>query len=115
MKNHFTRHIRSLDIGKYGFEEVAYTDELLRNATDERIFHLYTALKSGREIDEIHDITQIDRFFLYKIQNIIDFENYLRNLKPEEILKPEVITKAKRMGFSDAISIPNNRISLRKI
>jgi len=95
--------LRSLDIGKYGFEEVAYTDDLLRNATDERIFHLYTALKAGRKIDEIHDITQIDRFFLYKIQNIIDFETDLRKLKPEEVLKPEVITRAKKMGFSDAI------------
>jgi carbamoyl-phosphate synthase large subunit len=95
--------IRSLDIGKFGFEDVAYTDDLLRNATDERIFHLYTALKSGRKIDDIHNITQIDRFFLYKIQNIIDFENSLRSLQPEEILKTEILLKAKRMGFSDAI------------
>ncbi len=78
-------------------------DDLLKNATDERIFHLYTALKSGREIDEIHDITQIDRFFLYKIQSIIDFEDYLMSLDPEEILKPDILIKAKRMGFSDAI------------
>jgi carbamoyl-phosphate synthase large subunit len=95
--------IRSLDIGKYGFEEVPYTDDLLRNATDERIFHLYTALKSGREINEIHDITQIDRFFLYKIQSIVDFEAYLNSLDPEEILKHDILIKAKRMGFSDAI------------
>ena len=95
--------IRSLDIGKYGFEDVPYTDDLLRNATDERIFHLYTALKSGREINEIHDITQIDRFFLYKIQSIVDFEAYLNSLDPEEILKPDILIKAKRMGFSDAI------------
>ena len=95
--------IRSLDIGKYGFVEVPYTDDLLKNATDERIFHLYTALKSGREIDEIHDITQIDRFFLYKIQSIIEFEDYLSSLSPEEILKPDILLKSKRMGFSDAI------------
>ena len=95
--------IRSLDIGKYGFVEVPYTDDLLKNATDERIFHLYTALKSGREIHEIHDITQIDRFFLYKIKSIIDFEDYLNSLSPEEILKNDILLKAKRMGFSDAI------------
>ena len=95
--------IRSLDIGKYGFEEIPYNDDLLRNATDERIFHLYTALKSGREINEIHDITQIDRFFLYKIQSIIDFETYLRSLKPKKILKTDILMKAKRMGFADAI------------
>ncbi len=99
----FHKAIRSLDIGKYGFEEIPYNDDLLRNATDERIFHLYTALKSGREINEIHDITQIDRFFLYKIQSIIDFENYLRSLKPKDIVKPDILMKAKRMGFSDTI------------
>src|SRR5664280_1602188 len=65
--------------------------------------HLYTALKSGREINEIHDITQIDRFFLYKIQSIVDFEAYLNSLDPEEILKHDILIKAKRMGFSDAI------------
>ena len=95
--------IRSLDIGKYGFEEIPYNDDLLRNATDERIFHLYTALKSGRGIDEIHDITQIDRFFLYKIQSIIDFETDIRILKPIEVLKTDILKKAKRMGFSDVI------------
>ncbi len=95
--------IRSLDIGKYGFEEIPYDDDLLRNATDERIFHLYSALKSGRGIDEIHDITQIDRFFLYKIQSIIDFEAHLMSLEPEEILNTDILIKAKRMGFSDAI------------
>ena len=95
--------IRSLDIKKHGFEEVPYTDDLLRNATDERIFHLYTALKSGREINEIHNITQIDRFFLYKIQSIVDFEAYLISLGADEILKPDILIKAKRMGFSDAI------------
>lgn len=94
--------IRSLDIGKYGFEDVPYTDELLINATDERIFHLYTALKEGRSIDEIHEITKIDNFFLYKIQNVVDFENYLRSLSSEE-LDRDVLIKAKKMNFSDAV------------
>jgi carbamoyl-phosphate synthase large subunit len=95
--------IRSLDIGKYGFVDIPYDDDLLRNATDERIFHLYSALKSGRGIDEIHDITQIDRFFLYKIQSIIDFEAHLMSLEPEEIINTDILIKAKRMGFSDSI------------
>ncbi len=95
--------IRSLDIGKYGFEEIPYNDDLLKNATDERIFHLYSAFKSGRQINEIHDITQIDRFFLYKIKSIVEFENYLTSLKAEEVIKPKVLIKAKRMGFADSI------------
>jgi carbamoyl-phosphate synthase large subunit len=107
--------IRSLDIDKYGFEEVKYTDELLKNATDERLFHLYSALKSGREIDEIYKITEIDRFFLYKIKNIIDFENYLMNLKTAEILKSDILRKTKRMGFSDAILSRITGLSEKKI
>ncbi|ADZ10442.1 carbamoyl-phosphate synthase, large subunit [Methanobacterium lacus] len=107
--------IRSLDIGKFGFEDVPYTDELLKYPTDERLFHLYTALKDGRDIDEIYELTRVDRFFLYKIQSIIDHENYLRNLSPEEVLDPEVLYKAKKMGFSDKIlsnitSIPEKSI-----
>lgn len=107
--------IRSLDIGKFGFEDVPYTDELLKYPTDERLFHLYTALKDGRDIDEIYELTRVDRFFLYKIQSIIDHENYLRSLNPEEVLDPEVLYKAKKMGFSDKIlsnitSIPEKSI-----
>ncbi len=107
--------IRSLDIDKYGFEEVKYTDELLQNATDERLFHLYSALKSGREINDIYDITDIDKFFLYKIKSIIDFENYLMDLKPAEILKSDILRKTKRMGFSDAIISKITGISEKKI
>jgi carbamoyl-phosphate synthase large subunit len=107
--------IRSLDIGKFGFEDVPYTDELLQHPTDERLFHLYTALKDGRDIDEIYELTKVDRFFLYKIQSIIDHENYLRDLSPEDVLETEVLYKAKKMGFSDKIlsnitSIPEKTI-----
>jgi len=42
-------------------------------------------------------------FFLYKIQSIIDFETYLRSFKTKEILKTDILMKAKRMGFADAI------------
>ena len=90
--------IRSLDIGKYGFDEVEYDENLLKHATDDRIFHVYTALKSGWSVKRIHEITQIDPFFLYKIVNIIDFES---SLTEENILNPSVLRKAKRMGFSD--------------
>ena len=48
--------IRSLDIGKNSFEEVPFTEDLLRNATDQRIFHIYSALKSGMTVEELHAI-----------------------------------------------------------
>ncbi|MDI6724910.1 MAG: carbamoyl-phosphate synthase large subunit [Methanobacterium sp.] len=90
--------IRSLDIKRFGFDDVDYDKEALENATDDRIFQVYTALKSGMSIDEIKEITKIDEFFLYKIMNIIDFEN---KLDKETISDPFMLRKAKRMGFSD--------------
>jgi carbamoyl-phosphate synthase large subunit len=107
--------IRSLDIGRYGFEEVSYTRDDLANPTDERIFQVYTSLKQGTSINEIHHITQIDKFFLYKILNIIDFE---RKITEESIQNPELLHKAKRMGFSDrqiAILTDKDESTIRKM
>ncbi|AXV37190.1 MAG: carbamoyl phosphate synthase large subunit [Methanobacterium sp. BRmetb2] len=89
--------IRSLDIGRFGFDEVKYDEDLIKKATDERIFHIYTALKSGVSVDKIHQMTQIDKFFLYKLLNIINFE---KNLKGD-IFDENNLRKAKKMGFSD--------------
>ncbi|HMK53981.1 MAG TPA: carbamoyl-phosphate synthase large subunit [Methanobacteriaceae archaeon] len=90
--------IRSLDIGRYGFDEVPFTKNDLANPTDERIFQVYTALKQGLEVEEIHQITQIDKFFLHKILNIINFEE---SINSESIKDPEIMENAKQMGFSD--------------
>ena len=90
--------IRSLDIGRFGFDEVKYDENLIKNATDERIFQIYTALKSGLSVDEIHKKTQIDKFFLYKLLNIINFEE---NLKKGNIFEKNILKDAKKMGFSD--------------
>lgn len=92
--------IRSLDIGRYGFEEVAFTRNELANPTDERIFQVYTALKQGMSVEEIHHITRIDRFFLHKILNIIDFEE---KVSSESLKDPTIMGESKRMGFSDRI------------
>ncbi len=91
--------IRSLDIGRYGFEEVSFTRDDLANPTDERMFQVYTALKQGTSVNEIHHITQIDKFFLYKILNIVNFE---KQLNAESIQDPKLMHKAKKMGFADA-------------
>jgi carbamoyl-phosphate synthase large subunit len=90
--------IRSLDVGRYGFDEVEYDPELLQVANDERLFQLYTALKDGMTVEEINQITQIDPFFLQKILNIIQWE---RKINKKNILKEPILRKTKRMGFSD--------------
>lgn len=92
--------IRSLDIGRYGFDEMEYTIKDLVEPTDNRIFQVYSALKQGATPEEIQEITQIDPFFLYKILNIIDFEKEIEK-RDDYILNPTVLRKAKRMGFSD--------------
>lgn len=90
--------IRSLDIGRFGLDDVEYNQKDLVEATDHRLFQVYTALKSGMTVDEVHDITLIDPFFLYKILNIVEFE---KKLNKETISTTPVLRKAKRMGFSD--------------
>lgn len=90
--------IRSLDVGSYGFDDVEFDDEKLKNATDDRFFQIYSALKSGMKIDEIHSITNIDPFFLHKILNIVDWE---KKINKENILDPQILLKTKKMGFSD--------------
>ena len=90
--------IRSLDISRYGFEEVPFTRDDLANPTDERIFQVYTALKQGMDLEEIHSITRIDKFFLHKIMNIIEFEE---KINPESLQDPIIMAESKRMGFSD--------------
>lgn len=104
--------IRSLDIGKYGFEEAKFTPEQLAKATDERLFQVYTALKKGMSLEEIHQITLIDRFFLYKLQNIIELEEELTS---NSILDPELLIKAKKMGFSDRRLAQISNIAEKKI
>ncbi|MDI9619080.1 carbamoyl-phosphate synthase large subunit [Methanothermobacter sp.] len=99
LEESLNKAIRSLDIGADGFMEIPYTKKDLENPTDLRLFQIYTALKDGMSIDEIHELTNIDPFFLEKILNIVNFES---SLTRESLRDPRVLLKAKRMGFSDS-------------
>lgn len=81
MEESLHKAIRSLDIGRYGFEEVPFTTGDLANPTDERLFQVYTALKNGMSINKVYELTKIDKFFLYKILEIIKFEKSLKGGK----------------------------------
>lgn len=95
--------IRSLEIGLHSLavDEITAltTDQIkakLSVIDDERLFVIAEALRRGITVDEIHDITAIDRFFLEKVLNIIGMEKALqRELCAESLLK------AKKMGFAD--------------
>lgn len=69
--------------------------ELIKKCDDDRIFEIYQAFKKGATIDEIFDITKIDRFFLSKIMNILKMEERLSKGNVQEVLQ-----KALDMGYT---------------
>ena len=102
--------VRMLQIGKIGVvgnegEEDGVPSELsdFLKPTDERLFNIVRALKAGVSVDEISRITGIDKWFLYRIMNIIRMDSELKSLRGVEDEKKiiEKIREAKRLGFSD--------------
>ena len=106
--------LRSLEIGRYGLgcdgkdkkptrEEII---EKLRSPNADRVLFIRYALKNGFSVDEIYELTKIDRWFIRKIANIVEMEEELKGWAVRtkyDIGKVpiEVIRKAKRLGFSD--------------
>uniref|UniRef100_UPI0035B54AB5 carbamoyl-phosphate synthase large subunit n=1 Tax=Parageobacillus toebii TaxID=153151 RepID=UPI0035B54AB5 len=96
--------VRSLETNVYHLElkdAENVSDELIekriRKAGDERLFYIAEALRRGFTVEQIHEWSQIDRFFLTKIENIVRFDNGVRDYMGDI----EVLRKAKEMGFSD--------------
>ena len=91
--------IRSLDVDMYfGFKDWSRDEiiALLKVPTDERLFVIYHAFRSGFSIEDISDLTSIDPFFLEKIIHIIKMEDTISlSLSDDNLLA------AKRMGFTD--------------
>ena len=94
----FQKALRSLDMGFNGFEYVEYSEEDLANPTDLIYFQIYSAIKDGMDIDKIRELTNIDNFFLYKIRNIVNFEN---DVSADKLNDEYYLRKAKQLGFSN--------------
>jgi carbamoyl-phosphate synthase large subunit len=75
--------------------------ESLKRPTWDRIFRIKQAIAAGVSIKTIREITYIDRWFLYQIQDIVNLENEIRQYKHLEKLPEALLYKAKQMGFSD--------------
>ncbi len=75
--------------------------DTLKRPTWDRIFRIKEAIAAGVSIKTIRELTHIDRWFLYQIQDIVKLENELRTYKHIENLTKEVLFEAKKMGFSD--------------
>ena len=91
-----------------GFQSLEFDDldDVLKNPTDERLYAVASAMfDKGYSVDHIFDLTKIDRWFLHKLQHIVDINTELKvqydtSSIVENIPKP-LIAKAKRYGFSD--------------
>ncbi|AFN74573.1 carbamoyl-phosphate synthase, large subunit [Melioribacter roseus P3M-2] len=96
--------MRMLDIGVEGLTasrtkiEFDNLEEALSNPTEERMFAVVQALKSGYSVDWVHNLTHINKWFLHKIQNIVEIE---KKIKSSNSLTKETLLEAKQHGFSD--------------
>jgi carbamoyl-phosphate synthase large subunit len=75
--------------------------ESLKRPTWDRIFKIKEALAAGVSIKTIQELTQIDRWFLYQIQDIVNLENEITKYKHLDKLPEQLLQQAKQMGFSD--------------
>ena len=95
--------VRMLDIGVKGLDPDAFVfDDLvdkLKNPTPLRIFAVAQALRDGMSVDEIHEITKIDRWFLSEIAPIVQTHKELQRRR--DTLDEPDLTAAKKLGFSD--------------
>lgn len=98
--------LRMIGQGMHGFVEnkeleISDIDEALRDPTDNRIFVISKAMHRGYTIDQIHELTKIDKWFLYKLKHIIDIDEALKKCKSVNVLDKELLRMAKVYGFTD--------------
>ena len=98
--------LRMIGQGMHGFVEnkelkIADIDKALREPTDKRIFVISKAMRAGYTADLIHSLTQIDKWFLYKLQYIMETSKELHTYNALESVPSALLHKAKRQGFSD--------------
>jgi carbamoyl-phosphate synthase large subunit len=75
--------------------------ESIKRPTWDRIFKIKEAIAAGISIKTLREITHIDRWFLYQIQDIVTLENKLKEIKHLESMPADLLRDAKQMGFSD--------------
>ena len=98
--------LRMIGQGMHGFvgnRDLEFDDieKELENPTDMRIFVIAAAFEKGYTVDQIHVLTKIDPWFLYKLQTIREHQKKLENYHSLAELPDKVLYRAKEMGFSD--------------
>ena len=98
--------LRMIGQGMHGFVEnkelvIPDIDKALHAPTDKRIFVISKAFRQGYTIDQIHQLTKIDRWFLQRLYNIIETANELETYNQVADVPEELMRLAKKQGFSD--------------
>ena len=102
--------LRMIGQGMHGFVEnkelvIADIDKALREPTDKRIFVISKAFRAGYTVDQVHDLTKIDKWFLEKLMNIMNTSKELHTFatlhSPLSSVPTSLLRKAKEQGFSD--------------
>ena len=100
----FQKAIRQVDPRYLGFQGDKFEnlDEVLKNPTDRRWLAVGQAmLHENYSVDKVHELTKIDRWFLYKLQNIVDCQNDLKEIGSLYGIQEEMMLHAKKLGFAD--------------
>lgn len=117
----FQKAIRQVDPSFVGFQGAKFDDIdfELQNPTDRRWLAVGQAmLHENYTVDRVHELTKIDKWFLYKLENIVNCTRELQEIGSLEALKKEHILKAKKMGFSDkqiAAAVKSNEDAVRAL
>ena len=98
--------LRMIGQGMHGFVEnkelqIPDIDAALREPTDKRVFIISKAMHAGYTIDQIHELTKIDMWFLEKLKHIIDIDERLKAVGNVNNLRKELLLEAKVYGFTD--------------
>ena len=129
-KESFQKALRGLEVGSFGFgcdgkdlwgtdEEPDHEEIRARLATpgEQRQWYIRYAMKAGMSVEEIFELTKIDRWFLDQLLELVEMENHLADLGSAEKVDDATLRKAKKFGFSDrqlATLLNSNEMEIRK-
>lgn len=115
----FQKAIRQVDVSFTGFQGAKFDDldHALMNPTDRRWLAVGQALmEEDYSVDRVHELTKIDKWFLYKLMNIVDMYKELQSIGNLKSVPSEMMSQAKKLGFSDkqiAICTNSNELEVR--
>ncbi|KAI5950935.1 CPA2 [Candida jiufengensis] len=117
----FQKAIRQIDPSYIGFQGDKFDDldETLKNPTDRRWLAVGQALlHENYSVDKVHELTKIDKWFLYKLMNIVNMYRELESIGELSKINSDLMSRAKKLGFSDkqiGLCVNANELEVRQV